>query len=131
MKVTQDANIAATYDDIYRVPGVSEPGLSLDPLRIHFGNNSGYQALNLAVLLGAKRILLTGYDMQCGKDGKKHWHGDHPVGFNNPSVGTLKTWCRNFETTLPDLKEAGVEVINCSRETALTCFPRQLLEETL
>ncbi|HCZ48509.1 MAG TPA: hypothetical protein DCZ11_05850, partial [Gammaproteobacteria bacterium] len=59
-----------------------EPGLSASPLRIHQGGNSGYQALNLAVLLGAERVILLGYDMHGG-----HWHGRHGGRLNNPEPG--------------------------------------------
>ena len=41
------------------------------------GNNSGYAAINLAVHLGAARIVLLGYDM--GNDGKvSHFHEGYP-----------------------------------------------------
>ena len=52
-------------------------GISLDPLHIHTGWNSGFQALNLAVLFGAAEILLLGVDLAV-LDGKRHWFGRHP-----------------------------------------------------
>ena len=48
---------------INQLKSVAQPGLSRTQGVIHQGKNSGYQALNLAYLLGAKRILLLGYDM--------------------------------------------------------------------
>lgn len=130
IKISQDATVLKEFPgEVVRVPSVREPGLSLDPLRIHQGANSGYQALNLAVLMGAKRILLLGYDMMFSD--KKHWHGDHESGLNNPQEHNLDQWRENFETTLPDLEKAGVEVINCSRRTALECFPKMKLEDAL
>lgn len=104
-------------------------GLSLDPMRIHTGGNGGYQALNLAVLLGASRVLLTGYDMGAGK--ALHWHEDHRPPLSNPPKSSFPLWRKRFETTLPDLARAGVEVLNCSIETALTCFPRARLEDVI
>lgn len=106
------------------MPSVPEPGLSLDPLRIHQGGNSGYQALNLAVLLGCARVLLVGYDMK-----GDHWHPPHEA--VNPGECEFARWRVNFETTIPDLERAGVEVLNCTPGSALECFPRANLEDCL
>jgi hypothetical protein len=127
LKVSPDAR-AVEYGAV-RVPGEDLDGLSFDPLRIHFGANSAYQALNVAVLMGVKRVLFLGLDMT--NSGGSHWHGDHPNGLNNPSDHMTETWRRKFATTPPDLAKAGVEVINCSRHTALECFPRRPLENVL
>lgn len=99
-------------------------------MRIHQGANSGYQSLNLAMLLGATRIILLGFDMRAVND-KKHFHPDHPPGMNNPYDGLFKTWNQNFRSTLPDLKKAGVTVINATPDSALDAFPRMSLEEAL
>lgn len=124
LKVSQDAR--AEEFGALRVPSVDEPGLSLDPLRIHQGGNGGYQAINLAVLLGAKRIALLGFDMQGG-----HWHGRHPKGLNNPEQGNFARWIQAFDGMAPDLGKAGVEVINCTPGSALRCFPMVTLEDFL
>ena len=63
---------AAEMWNLNWIAGNHSPGLSLDDELIHFGHNSGYQALNLAVLFGVKKILLLGYDMQ-RTNGKEHW----------------------------------------------------------
>ena len=102
----------------------------MDPGLLHTGNNSGYQAIGLAVLLGAARILLLGYDMS-RTGGKSHHHGDHPSGLNNPTGEQLQRYAAAFETLPPDLDRLGIECINCSRETALTCFPRARIEDVL
>jgi hypothetical protein len=85
--------------------------------------------VNLAVLLGAKRILLLGYDMKFGPNGERHWHKDHAG--RNPAEAQLQEWREKFATMVPDLAKAGVEVINCSRDTALDMFPKLKLEEAL
>lgn len=105
----------------------SEDGLSLDPTRLCLGMNSGYQAINLAVLLGATRILLLGYDMTVTKEGKEYWHEQHPHKKRSP----YKTFRRLFPSIVEPLKKAGVSVINCSRHTALECFPRMPITEAL
>lgn len=97
-------------------------GLESNPSGLRTGYNSGYQAINLAVHLGASRVLLLGYDMA-----GDHYFGSHPDRTRPPFAPCLKAFA-----TLPDpLRAAGVEVVNCSRHTALTCFPRQPLREVL
>lgn len=104
--------------------GVS--GLSLNPQALKNGRNSGYQAINLAVLLGAGMIVLLGYDMQ-RTGGRSHWFGDHPYPVSSP----YQAFRGHFASLVGPLADLGIPVINCSRETALEVFPRQRLEETL
>lgn len=109
-----------------------ERGLSFDPTTLNIGEgNSGFQALNLATLLGASRVVLLGYDMGHSGKGRRHWHGDHPSGMNNPEESNFTRWRTGFAEAVPDLKKAGVEVVNCSRQTTLECFPRATLEDVL
>lgn len=93
---------------------------------IHHYDNSGAGAIALARYLGAKKIILLGYDCQI-TNGLKHWHGDHPKGLYN--AGTMPKWFAHFENVAKDFKE--LEIINCSRQTALTMFKRENLEDTL
>jgi hypothetical protein len=129
-KWTQDRQ-ASLIHGLHHVPSVDEPGISLNPPVIHRGANGGYQAINLAVLFGAKRLILLGYDMGISDDGRRHWFGDHPTGLNNPQDRDFARWRANFETMLPDLDRAGVQVINASRQTRLECFDRVPLERAL
>ena len=126
--MTQDVKV--NRSDVMRVPSVDRPGLSLDPMRIHQGGNGGYQALNLAVLMGATKVILLGYDMHATAE-SKHFHPDHPLGLNNPYPGLFEKWIQNFRTTLDDLKKASVTVVNCTPDSALDCFPRVPLEDVL
>lgn len=78
------------------------------------GNNSGYQALHLAVAAGAARVVLVGFDMQGG-----HWF-DGPADAYAADYGTMALHFKSLRRTL---KARGVEVFNCSPGSALTCFP--------
>lgn len=110
--------------------GVVE-GLSTNPSELRRGKNSGYQSINLAYLLGAKRIVLLGFDLQETYN-KSHWFGDHQAqGLLNPGPGSLIQWREYFQTLVAPLASHGVSVVNCSRETALRCFPRQALADVL
>lgn len=92
--------------------------------RAHGGYNSGLRAIQLAMELGAARVLLLGYD--CSVRQGTHWHGDHAK-TKNPDEKRCLLWQRQFA----QLNTRGAEIINCSRETALTCFPRARLEDVL
>lgn len=94
------------------------------------GGNSGFQALNLAVQFGAKRVLLIGFDMQ-DRSGV-HWYGrNNWQSGNNPSESNFRRWRAAFQAAVPDLEKLGVEVINASPVTDLTCFPRRGVADTL
>lgn len=93
---------------------------------VHHYKNSGAAAINLAASFGAKKIILLGYDCQ-HTGGKAHWHSDHPKGLAN--AGKVATWPAQFNKLAQAL--VGVEVVNCSRQTALTCWPREELENIL
>lgn len=112
-------HIAMTNDVWSNVPGV-----------IATGGNSGFQAINLAAVHPdhppPARIILLGYDMGVAADGRKHWFGDHPGGLNRTS--NYEKWRDNFRKAVPHMR---IPVINCSRETALDCFPREKLEDVL
>lgn len=105
-------------------------GEGYSPIRhtINTGGNSGYQAVHLAAYWGATRIILLGYDMQ-QTDGKLHWHGKHEGNLLNGR--NYNFWVKRFTPLAKDLKKMGVEVINCTRQTALTCFKREGLESVV
>lgn len=109
-----------------RIAGCSRPGLSTDQGKIHFGNNSGYQLVNLAYLFGIKRILLCGYNMRV-VDGRKHFFGDHPQGLCRG--GGYAGFVRNYETMHPE--KYGLEIINATPNSALHCFKKMALSEAL
>ncbi len=102
-------------------------GLSLDPGFLVTGWNSGFQALNLAILAGASRVLLLGFDACHAADGRSHWHGGHP----RPSSGDYGPFLRAFSAAEGAIAEAGVEVINCSPISRINSFPRMTLGEAL
>lgn len=85
-------------------------------------HNSGAQALVYAVAWGARRVALTGFDMAPG-----HWHAENPNW--NPKESTFAKFISGLSALAPDLAERGVEVFNCSRRSALTCFPTAALRD--
>lgn len=105
-----------------------EPGLCRVRDGVHTGNNAGYMAINFAVHLGARRILLLGFDMR-PVQGRTHWFGDHPSP-TDPGV-YAKDMLPAFATLVKPLKQAKVEVLNCTPGSALSCFPSMGLEQAL
>jgi hypothetical protein len=87
------------------------------------GNNSGLRAIHLAKVLGARRVLLIGFDMHA-RDGL-HWHEPHPKGLFNPSKAGMRLWCDEVHAAAKRLSG----VINCTPGSALQCFPTMSLEE--
>ncbi len=102
-------------------------GLSLDPAALVTGRHGGFQALNLAVLAGAKRALLLGYDGRRGANGT-HWFGQHP---RPTPEAAFAEYRRAFSAAERDLQRAGVEVINCTPGSAIDSFPKVSLNEVL
>lgn len=121
---TQDKSSAIEFKVNY-TNGKHQRGMSLDGNFIHFGSNSGYQLLNLAFLMGCKKFILVGYNMQV-VDNKRHFFGDHPKGLNNSSP--YPRFIKAYETIQPAIKEL---VVNCTPNSALTCFRQNDLEKEL
>lgn len=111
------------------IQGRGGNGLSLEDGMIHHGSNSGFQAMNLAVLWGAKKIVMLGFDMKPSADGLRHWHGEHPQGVRRRS--DYQVFAKFFELAAPQFKEIGVKVINATRDTALSCFETATLESVI
>jgi len=99
------------------VNGTSAPGFSTETDLIHYGDNSGFQAVNLAILHGARYIVLVGFDMR-HVDGKAHFFGDHPV--NLFQRREYESFARQFDKApAPD----GVTIINATPNSGVRCYP--------
>lgn len=94
------------------------------------GGNSGFQALNLVIQWGARRIILIGFDMTDSSG--VHWYGRNrwPQS-SNPNTAAFRGWIATFERSVAVLREIGADVVNCSPHSALTCFPKMSIEEAL
>jgi hypothetical protein len=72
------------------------------------GPDGGSQAINLAYLLGASRIVLLGFDM--GFDaGRAHWHEDHPI--LTPESNYIERFLPTYPALIDALRQRGVEVL--------------------
>ena len=89
--------------------------------------NSGAAAISLALWAGAARVICLGLDCQPDAAGRNHWHGRHPAPLGD--AGSLPSWPARFGELAAVAQAQGVPVLNASRATALTCFPRVALED--
>lgn len=124
---------ASLAEEIFFVPVHHDYQSGLSAFTFHYrdglghGNNSGYGALNLAAILGANPIYLLGFDCNRTPDAS-HWHAGHPVP-QNPKH--LDSFIPRFEKAAPELKAAGVRVVNLNPASALRCFEFGSIEEAL
>lgn len=121
--------LAAIAPDMFFLKNTGHQGVETDPTGIRTcGQNSGGAAVNLAVHLGARRIVLLGYD--CGVPGsKRHFFGDHPRHLQQ--LSPFPTWRTAFEQMREPMQALGIEVVNCSRSTSINAFRCAPLAEVL
>lgn len=119
---TVDPN-AADRAHVSRWRGANRSGIG--ETLIHLNGNSGAQAINLAYLFGARRILVAGMTM-AAPDGLRHFHGNHEA----PLVQTqcFDEWLHKLQTVAADAQRLGVEIINCDPESRATMFPKGEIE---
>lgn len=110
--------------------------------KLCWNQNSGAAAINLAVLLGAKRIVLLGFDMKVdeakGYRGGHNWHAYHEQLNSVPRKQIYgDRFLDGFKRIKADLEtmnsELGteVEILNATPDSAMDLFPMVKLEEVL
>lgn len=117
------------YDPARKQNKVHGYGLSRDLRCLVTGRHSGWQAINLAILAGAMTLILLGYDGQAGPRGQSHWHGDHPK--RKMPEAAYDEFKRSFVHGQHALDAAGVQVVNCSPNSAINQFPKIPIEKAL
>ena len=90
--------------------------------RVGYGGNSGCGAINLAFIMGAKRVFLLGFDCKFGKDNQTNWH-KFQIEETKPEVYP------RFIKAFKQLSEAlpvvfpGRTIINLNPDSGITFFP--------
>ena len=118
---------AAERFGLHFVRGAETGGLH--ETRVNVNGNSGSACINLAVLFGAKRILLLGFDMKHGPEGERHHHPEHPKPLGQQSC--FDDWLYKMDALARGCERKGISVINCTPGSALRAFPMMPLEEAL
>jgi hypothetical protein len=111
--------------DVY-VEGREGVGFSSGPY-VHYGRNSGFAAINLALLLGGTEIYLLGYDMGLSINGARHFFGEHPKPLNRDSP--YNKFIKEFKLALPSLDNFKATVVNCTEGGNLDVFVRKSIYE--
>ncbi|MCI0633908.1 MAG: hypothetical protein L0206_08355, partial [Actinobacteria bacterium] len=93
--------------NVVAFPGVHRDTFSFEFPILGYGCNSGFSAINLAIHLGIRSIVLVGYNMGPAPDGRTHWDG-HPPPLVKSSYDRFR---RSFERAAvdPAFRESGVE----------------------
>lgn len=91
---------------------------------IAYGGNSGFQAFNLSVVQGAKKVILLGYDYGLSGD-TKHWF-DNTEHKRESRPSNYATWTERMHKAA---RHIPVPVINCSPRSAIKCFPKMSVQE--
>ena len=130
--VSRDCRLHTSYKATPRYPRLEywrthHSESQIGSSELFHGGSSGIMAIELARILGATKIILIRYDGKA--DGKKiHWFGDHPEHMSN--AGALRRWPNEFERLDNAYRRLGIDLVNCSLDTALT-IRRSTLEEEL
>lgn len=111
------------------VEGTMKRGFAFDGTTLRRGGgNSGFQAVNLAILRGANPIYMLGFDMQM-TGGRKHWFGNHPSRLDRHQ--NFDRWVREMDFAAAGAAELGIRIVNCSRETALRAYARAEIRDVV
>jgi len=94
---------------------------------IGYNSNSGGAAINLAILLGAKRIFLLGFDMRL-REGESNWH---PNDVSKPNEEAYLRFIKGFTKLTADWKRdySDIEIVNVTDDSNLDLFPKIGVEE--
>jgi len=105
---------------LWTIPKVSK-GLSNAALGTN--GSTGCAAINLALLMGAKRVFLLGIDADLAADGKSHWHNKYASVTDRQAFRVFKNGFAAVAEDLPRLFP-GREVINVSDVSKVDVFPK-------
>ncbi len=130
-KVTTDRRAADTkeWSLLRLVAKLADDRIQTTGSVVGWGGNSGFQALNMVVLFGCKRIILVGYDATI-KHGL-HWHEAYSSAADNPTPNKTLRWQRSIDGAAAPLAEIGVSVVNCSGVSRLRRYPKMSYEDAL
>jgi len=94
----------------------TKPGAGLAPERAPYvmrGTSSGFQAVGLAIMRGARRIILAGMDCQASEDGAAHFFGEHPQQLNR--FHPFEVWREEFDGLAEPARARGIDIVVCGR----------------
>ena len=107
----------------------SGSGLTTRPWEVRNGLSSGYGALNVAVLKGAREIFLLGFDMvpPARKTDMTRWHDGYSWDTGSTRIYWGR-WAARFNSIPAELPR-GVSVVNVNPKSAIRAFPFATYDE--
>ena len=123
---SNDKTRAAARYGLRLVDGVAGDRFLTDG-KISYGGNSGFQAVNLAILFGAARVVIVGFDMR-EVSGKRHFFGDHPRPLRNGAG--FDAWIKAFKVASRHLP-SFVDIVNATPGSAIKCFQMVDLDDEI
>lgn len=121
------------YSGVYVIRGMQGNELS-SSMRdgIYTGNNSGFGALSLAVLLRASPIYLLGFDMKhapsAERKARTHYHARYPSA--HPE-STIMRFGRNIDSIAQQIAARGISVINLNPNSGLRNYRFSTIGEVM
>jgi hypothetical protein len=95
------------------------------------GGNTGAAALNLAIVMGAMKIILVGFDMK-KRDDKEHFHDEYVKDVTRiPGYLPYKDFIARFASFVPFLTSIGIKVYNTCLDSGMDCFEKKPLKELI
>ena len=91
-----------------------------------WNDNTGFSAINLALLFGASPIYLLGFDMKLS-NGKHNWHDKR---LDRSGAEVYRKFLRNQGKVAKDWREKfpNQQIFNVTDDSDLTCFPKVNVE---
>jgi hypothetical protein len=118
----------SVHSRVLRMRRVKPPGLASRNDTLAMRRTSLSAAINLAVHLGVKSIVLIGIDNKVATDGRTHFHDRHPW---DQITRCWQEQRDDLETLVVPLRDRSIETVNASPGSALPCWPIVTLEDYL
>jgi len=120
----------AAYDRLERIANELTAPFMVGQTPMRDGRSSGHRAVSIAIMCGAKRVVLLGYDMRVDPvSGRSHCHDD----YSWPGMGGMfaDEFIPGFDGWYRDALAVGCEVVNATNGTDLAEFPKVPLDNIL
>lgn len=132
MKVTTAQRSASEPNTLYLAPWVTPSGTKLvPPPYMGWYGCSGLSAIGLAVMLGASRVVLLGFDGRKAKDGSDNWHPDNVAG--PVQMTNYARFRSEADKLMDDLKhwQFPTQIVNTCMASGYEAFQSRPLEKVL
>lgn len=98
--------------------------------RLGWNGSTGAVAVNLALVLGAKRVLLLGYDMKLRNPHQPNWHNNN---IGHPNKLSYQRFQEGFRVVAESLPKSfpDREILNLGPDSDLDLFPKVELDQWL